>query len=456
MGSARHLLFAGPWLASWALGACTFPDFVVPRGSGGAGNGAGAETSGGTGPALGGSQQGSGAGGEPIPGGAGGSGAGAGEDGEGGEPSRPPIEIGACGQRPYPMRCRNHRKDGDETDVDCGGTGCAPCAADELCARNSDCGSGSCADGTCARSFRLEVAQRSSNVHSTSLRFQVRLTYLGEEPLLLRDVSIRYYFSRNLVAEPLLATGGGTLLPSGTDLSGSTSWRIARQLRGDGVGNDAYLEVAFTSGHALSPGDSVDLDPQLAAGDGAASFSQFTHHSWDESLELHESKNLSVHVADRRVWGRGPEIDDPLSCLRLGVNLDGPALEVDGEAWLESPASVLTRYQDTAVPLQPSAGRGLEEMLRSGFLFEDNSFTYPVDNGSYALRVYAWSATGGETGTLRVNDVALDRFRAQSFQGGSPWVAMGPYRVTVDDGALKLGAEGVLRVGGFELRTLDE
>jgi hypothetical protein len=50
---------------------------------------------------------------------------------------------------PAPPRCDDRVKNGDESDVDCGGS-CAPCAAALACARHGDCLSGSCAGGLCA------------------------------------------------------------------------------------------------------------------------------------------------------------------------------------------------------------------------------------------------------------------------------------------------------------------
>lgn len=41
--------------------------------------------------------------------------------------------------------CANNTLDGDETDVDCGGS-CSKCAGGKTCAQNSDCASNSCAD----------------------------------------------------------------------------------------------------------------------------------------------------------------------------------------------------------------------------------------------------------------------------------------------------------------------
>lgn len=46
--------------------------------------------------------------------------------------------------------CTDDEKNDTETDVDCGGDGCPPCGVDEKCLDNSDCESLSCSGGECA------------------------------------------------------------------------------------------------------------------------------------------------------------------------------------------------------------------------------------------------------------------------------------------------------------------
>jgi len=48
-----------------------------------------------------------------------------------------------------PATCEDGKKDGQETDVDCGGHVCAPCGTGKDCKRGSDCASYACAGGTC-------------------------------------------------------------------------------------------------------------------------------------------------------------------------------------------------------------------------------------------------------------------------------------------------------------------
>jgi len=266
---------------------------------------------------------------------------------------------------------------------------------------------------------------------------------------------VRYYFSRNSVTEPIIPGGTTTLLPAGGDITADTAWHIGRQLRGDGVSNDAYLEIGFTGGKVVTTNQVIAAQAQAMTADETL-FSQQTHFSFDPDTAAHESPKLTVHYKGKRVWGRGPELDAPPSCLHEGVNLDGPALVVGGEQWLPSPASLLARYMDDGIALKPPTDEGREDMLRRGFFFNNDSFTYPVQNGDYSLIVYAWSANAAATGVLEVQGEARDAFRCLSFEGGGPWAPLGPYRVTIDDGQLHLGSQGILLAGGFELRILDE
>jgi hypothetical protein len=63
---------------------------------------------------------------------------------KGGPPGGPPDL-----QFVFPMMCHDKVTDGDETDVDCGGS-CPPCAAGKACLHPKDCMSGVCANNRCA------------------------------------------------------------------------------------------------------------------------------------------------------------------------------------------------------------------------------------------------------------------------------------------------------------------
>jgi len=105
------------------------PPYTSWGGSGGTGGTAGA--------GGGSTSTSTGGGGSAAAGGAGGSGAIGGTGGAGG--------TGGGG----PASCTNGILDGDETDIDCGGGSCPPCADGSSCVVPSDCLSGACTYGIC-------------------------------------------------------------------------------------------------------------------------------------------------------------------------------------------------------------------------------------------------------------------------------------------------------------------
>jgi hypothetical protein len=52
-----------------------------------------------------------------------------------------------------PLSCEDKKTNGDEIDIDCGGTTCPKCGAGKTCKADGDCKSGSCATGKCADPF---------------------------------------------------------------------------------------------------------------------------------------------------------------------------------------------------------------------------------------------------------------------------------------------------------------
>ncbi|HWO24123.1 MAG TPA: hypothetical protein VNO30_35515 [Kofleriaceae bacterium] len=60
-----------------------------------------------------------------------------------------PCAEGRCLTTPPADRCHDRILDGDETDVDCGGSCAVSCAAARACRAPTDCQSGTCAAGTC-------------------------------------------------------------------------------------------------------------------------------------------------------------------------------------------------------------------------------------------------------------------------------------------------------------------
>ena len=68
------------------------------------------------------------------------------------------LVIDTEGQSASPS-CDDGARNGDETDVDCGGS-CTPCAEGQSCSQDTDCQSGECSDGSCAAGGHCTNGQR--------------------------------------------------------------------------------------------------------------------------------------------------------------------------------------------------------------------------------------------------------------------------------------------------------
>jgi hypothetical protein len=58
--------------------------------------------------------------------------------------------LATCATRPGPGTCSDGQRAGEESDVDCGGAACAPCANEAACFASDDCASRVCVRGRCA------------------------------------------------------------------------------------------------------------------------------------------------------------------------------------------------------------------------------------------------------------------------------------------------------------------
>ncbi len=65
------------------------------------------------------------------------------------------VNSSATPASPALPNCSDELKNQDETDIDCGGTTCAPCAEGKSCKLNRDCVKGFCADGVCNADKKL-------------------------------------------------------------------------------------------------------------------------------------------------------------------------------------------------------------------------------------------------------------------------------------------------------------
>ena len=78
------------------------------------------------------------------------------------------------------VSCGDGALDSDETDLDCGGTHCAPCALGQLCLATSDCASGTCDHGTCrAGTFTALAAMPTARTQAAVAASSDKIFVLG-------------------------------------------------------------------------------------------------------------------------------------------------------------------------------------------------------------------------------------------------------------------------------------
>ncbi|HEY4106182.1 MAG TPA: hypothetical protein VGM44_19920, partial [Polyangiaceae bacterium] len=108
---------------------------------------------------------------------------------------------GGAGVVSMPAHCSDNKKDGDETDVDCGGPSCRVCYGPtrQACQHDTDCITESCVASTCDPLFELQYEPVNTLASTHTLQFLLRLQFLNPAPQAnasLQDIAIRYYFSR--------------------------------------------------------------------------------------------------------------------------------------------------------------------------------------------------------------------------------------------------------------------
>ncbi|NMO16592.1 DUF4038 domain-containing protein [Pyxidicoccus fallax] len=138
------------------------------------------------------------------------------------------------------------------------------------------------------------------------------------------------------------------------------------------------------------------------------------------------------------------------------VNLGGPALTIDGRSWEASsgaPNLTLsgTRFEDQTIPLVPATDAARAQMIRSCIYGTTAAVTIgAVPSGSYDVYLYVWEDNATKTFDVRVEGVLVQ----DDYVSGNPgqWKRLGPWTVSVMDGALNLATSGgTANLSGIEV-----
>jgi hypothetical protein len=394
--------------------------------------------------------------------------------GEGGGASGCPAEqwpVGRCEGdclTRYPDHCYDQEQGGDELAPDCGGS-CQPCVL-EACVEPDDCLSGICATGSnggvCQSPLVLlhEAYELNNSVSSTAWSMTLRnVDEGGGRTYLLRNLRLRYYFDRNGVTEPILlsATQANLYLAGGQSLElKGTSWSIVRVEDARDAAYNAYVEVSFDDSGRLFPGDEIELYEQMLTGDPSTSnFEQRANYSFTDQ-PAGPWQHVTVIYREELAWGLEPRPSNPRACFAKGVNLNGPALSVDGNAWLSaSQAGVMGNGTGISQggKLSPAVSGETAAMLATGYRLQaGDAFSVSAENGQYLLYLYAVSPTTHVmTSQLTVDGksfVNSSKFRSQESTAGLSWARLGPYRLSVTTGKITVAVtSGSIDFAGFEL-----
>ena len=144
------------------------------------------------------------------------------------------------------------------------------------------------------------------------------------------------------------------------------------------------------------------------------------------------------------------------------LNLNGPALEIDGRQWEGANAtnfSVAGKFfENQSVALKPATDQMRARMIRSSVWSDKVDVTLTgVPEGAYQIFLYVWEDTINEQFNLLVNDqLVLEKFNSGT---AGAWKKLGPWKTTSRDGKLKVSARtpshGAANLSGLEVWSGD-
>jgi len=139
-----------------------------------------------------------------------------------------------------------------------------------------------------------------------------------------------------------------------------------------------------------------------------------------------------------------PSATGPWTFYR-GINLNGPAITVDGNAWdgddAQNYACADTPLNVTNVKLRPATDPERERMIRSfRWSSEPRIRVTGVPPGTYAVYAYVWEDNNPETFRILVNGKIVVRRHVSGVAG--EWRRVGPWIAEVTEGTIEITSRG--------------
>ncbi|MCA8830221.1 PKD domain-containing protein [Hymenobacter pini] len=267
-----------------------------------------------------------------------------------------------------------------------------------------------------------------------------------------------------------LTTSGGTCNLSGLEVWQATSTPPTNQLPTANAGPDQTIALPTSS--ATLAGSGTDPDGTISSyswsqvsGPNTVAFSSLTAAAPTVSGLVAGTYVFSLVVKDNA--GASSPADQVTITVSAApptgtytfyraVNLGGPALTLDGNAWSGTPAPNFTTngtfFANNNVALLPATDAARTSMIRSSaYSLSSLSATMSqVPNGQYRVWAYVWEDNNAETFSLALNGQTVQT-NYNSGPAGT-WRKLGPFDVSITTGQLQLTTSGgTCNLSGLEV-----
>jgi hypothetical protein len=213
--------------------------------------------------------------------------------------------------------CGNSTLDGDETDVDCGGS-CAPlarCGAGMACKIGRDCTTSSCRASVCeapiviVKNAGCVGASATCPATASTLQAKVQVLNVGTAALSLKGMEVRYYYTDE-------ASTSGTPTVEVYDKSIDTFTIALKAMTTPVSKADHYVSIAYSAGSIIPDlnrvcdrGDNADCAEVTFAihtANYTGSYDPSNDYSFVPSTSVGNNGNITVYQDGTLIWGTAP------------------------------------------------------------------------------------------------------------------------------------------------------
>ncbi len=162
----------------------------------------------------------------------------------------------------------------------------------------------------------------------------------------------------------------------------------------------------------------------------------------EDSISVHDVFRLTVNPPS-------------VSSFYRAINLNGPALTIDGSNWEASAGApnfsyTGATYADQNVTLIPTTDETRASMIRSFFWDNPSVAISSVSDGNYQVWVYVWEDNFAATFSLSIEDTIVQNGYHSGPAG--TWSKLGPFSATITDGTINITGHGIdANLSGIEV-----